>query len=128
MKLSILFFSFLFSFVAFGQKNNSRNISPKTSSPKATVRTSPRPSSSPVSKPSRPARQSRSAVSRPSKPSSSSSSPSYFASPSIQQHSTKHPAPHSSSSPSSNSNRRPSEIALVTQVPRAHLPSIVHHM
>ena len=108
MKTSILFFSFLFSFVAFGQKNNARNISTKTSSPKATVRTSPRPSSPTISKPSRPARQSRPAVSRPSKPSSSSSSPSYFAAPSIQQHSTKHPAPHTSSSPSSNSNRRPS--------------------
>ena len=104
MKASILFFSFLFSFVAFGQKKNVRSVPTKSSTPKSAVRTAPRPVSSPVSRPSRPARQSRPAVSRPSKPSSSSST--YYAPSSIQQHSTKHPAPHASSS-SSNSNRQP---------------------
>lgn len=107
MKASILFFSFLFSFVAFGQKKNVRSLPTKSSTPKSAVRTAPRPASSPVSRPSRPARQSRPAVSRPSKPSSSSSSSTNYAAPSIQQYSTKHPAP-SSSVPSSNSNRRPS--------------------
>lgn len=110
MKASILLFSFLFSFVAFGQKKNVRSLPAKSSTPKSAVRTAPRPSSSPVSRPSRPARQSRPAVSRPSRPSkpsssSSSSSSTYYAAPSIQEHSTKHPAP---SAPSSNSNREPS--------------------
>ena len=110
MKASILFFSFLFSFVAFGQKKNIRSVPTKSSTPKSAVRTAPRPVSSPVSRPSRPARQSRPAVSRPSKPSkpsSPSSSSTYYAPSSIQQHSTKHPAPHSGAS-SSNSNREPS--------------------
>lgn len=108
MKASILFFSFLFSFVAFGQKKNVRSAPTKSPTPKSAVRTAPRPVSSPVSRPSRPARQSRPAVSRHSKPSSSSSSSSstYYAPSSIQQHSTKHPAPHSGAS-SSNSNREP---------------------
>ena len=108
MKTSILIFSFLFSFVAFGQKKNVRSVPTKSTPSKSAVRSAPRPVSSPVSRPSRPARQSRPAVSRPSKPSSSSSNSTNYAAPSIQQHSTKHPAPHVSSS-SSNSNRQPSE-------------------
>ena len=109
MKTSILIFSFLFSFVAFGQKKNLRSVPTKSTPSKSAVRTSPRPASSPVSRSSRPARQSRPAFSRPSKPSSSSSNSTNYAAPSIQQHSTKHPAPHVSSS-SSNSNRQPSEV------------------
>tara|TARA_Y100000991_G_scaffold13424_2_gene9222 strand:- start:942 stop:1943 length:1002 start_codon:yes stop_codon:yes gene_type:complete len=108
MKTSILLFSFLFSFVAFGQKNNIRSKPTRSAPSKPAVRTAPRPNSSPVSRPSRPARQSRPAVSRPSKPSSSGSNSTNYAAPSIQQHSTKHPAPHTSSSSSSNSNRQPS--------------------
>ena len=107
MKASILLFFFLFSFMAFGQKKNVRSVPTKSSTPKSAVRTAPRPVSSPVSRPSRPARQSRPTVSRPSKPSSSSSSSTYYAAPSIQEHSTKHPAP-SASATSSNSNREPS--------------------
>ena len=108
MKTSILIFSFLFSFVAFGQKKNVRSAPTKSTPPKSVVPTATRPKSSPVSRSSRPARQSRPAVSRPSKPSSSSSNSTNYAAPSIQQHSTKYPAPHVSSS-SSNSNRQPSE-------------------
>jgi hypothetical protein len=118
MKASILLFSFLFSFVAFGQKKNVRSVPTKSTTPKSAVRTAPRPVSSPVSRPSRPARQSRPAVSRPSKPSSSSSSSTYYAAPSIQEHSTKHPAP-SASATSSNSNREPSVITQVHRIQRA---------
>ena len=103
MKTSILLFSFLFTFVAFGQKNKVRSVPSKTSPAKPAVRTTSRPSTTPVSKPSR---QPRPAVSRPPRPSSSSSSPSRYVAPSIQQYSTKHPAPNSGGSVS-NSNRRP---------------------
>ncbi len=102
MKTSILIFSFLFSFVAFGQKKNIRSSPIKGTSSKSSVRSAPRPVRSPVSRPSKPA------VSRPSKPFSSSSNSTNYVAPSIQQHSTKHPAPHASSSSSSNSERDPS--------------------
>ena len=103
MKTSILIFSFLFSFVAFGQKHNVRSAPSKTSPAKPAVRTTSRPASAPVSRPSR---QPRPAVSRPTRPSSSSASPSRYAAPSIQQYSTKHPAP-TVGAQSSNSNHRP---------------------
>ena len=83
IKTSILFFSFLFSFVTFGQKNNIPSKPTRTAPSKPAVRAAPRPTSSPVSRPSKPAKQPRPAVSRPSKPSSSSSK---------QQYITKHPA------------------------------------
>jgi len=112
IKTFILFFSFLFYFVAFGQKNNIPSKPTRTAPSKPAVQAAPRPTSSPVSRPSKPVRQPRPAVSRPSKPSSSSSKQQYItkhpARSPIQQHSTKHPAPNVTSS-SSNSNHQPSE-------------------